>query len=403
MRIILLTQFFPPLIGGIERYVLNLGKSLVERGHQVAVVTLWHSTLPEQEVRDGMTIYRIRGTMQRISRLFTTDRQHSPPFPDPEVTLALWKIIQKEKPDIVHGHDWMVRSFLPLKKWSKARLIRTLHDYELSCAQMRFMYMDRQLCEGPSFSRCSVCANHHYGTVKGTVTLYANWGISRLERNLVDVFVPVSRAVAAANQLVESQSVQIVPNFIPENLDEEAEHAQYHEKLPPSEFILQAGDLVPDKGIFVLLEAYKRLKSPIPLVLIGRRSPLSPSLQELPPGVILIESLPHPLVMSAWKHCLFGIVASTWLDPSPTVTLEAMAMGRPVIGSKIGGIVDQIIDGETGLFVPPGDVDALTKAMEKLIADRELTTKMGLAAKRRAIEFQAKSVVRRIEEIYQSL
>lgn len=401
MNILMLSQFYPPIMGGIERHVQNLSQALAQKGHTVSVATLWHNGLPEFEERDGVNIYRVRGTMQRMTSLFTTDRQHAPPFADPEVTLAMRRVIKTVRPQIVHAHDWMVRSFLPLKRWSKAKLVRTLHDCELACAQMRYMYKDTQRCDGPAFGKCTSCVVHHYGKIKGPVTLYANWLTGQGERNLVDAYIPVSKAIAAANHLdPNSASVRVIPNFVPNDVADRESSAST-EQLPPPGFILQVGDLVPDKGIGVLLDAYRQLQSPPPLVLIGRRTAQSP--RDLPVGATIIESLPHPLVMEAWKRCIFGTIASTCLDASPTVTLEAMASGKPVIGSRLGGITDQIIEGETGFLVEPGNPVQLRDAMARMIADPALRKRTGEAAKNRVRDFYASAVVAMIESVYQTL
>jgi glycosyltransferase involved in cell wall biosynthesis len=403
MRILLLAQFYPPLIGGIERHVHSLGQALVARGHQVAVATLWHKNMPEYEEENGVRVYRVRGSMQRMNFLFTISNQHSPPFPDPEVTLALRKIVEQEKPDIIHAHNWIVYSYLPIKQWSHAKLLMTLHDCELACAQMRMMYRDTVPCSGPKFGKCMQCAAHHYGPIKGMITLTSNWLMSNIERSTVDLFLPVSNAIAAANQLTGSKTpYQVVPNFIPDNITDIIDAADpIMDKLPKEDFILDVGDLLPDKGINILLEAYIQLKNAPPLVLIGQRFALSP--KSFPPNVTVFESISHKHVMMIRQRSLFSVVPSTCMDASPTVTLEAMAMGRAVIGSKIGGITDQIIDGETGFLVPPGDVDALRQSMESLIDNPELCQRMGTAAKQRAREFQASAVVSKIEKIYQSL
>jgi glycosyltransferase involved in cell wall biosynthesis len=107
--------------------------------------------------------------------------------------------------------------------------------------------------------------------------------------------------------------------------------------------------------------------------------------------------------MQAWQRSLFGVVPSLNPDASPTVTLEAMACGRAVIGSRTGGIVDQVSEGETGLLVPPGDMQALRKAMQCLADDPGLRERMGAAARKRVVEFQANVVVSKIEKVYQSL
>lgn len=78
-------------------------------------------------------------------------------------------------------------------------------------------------------------------------------------------------------------------------------------------------------------------------------------------------------------------------------------MGRPFVASRIGGLSDIIVDGETGLLVAPGDWRALQQAIGRLLADRELRERMGAMAKQRAGEFQARTVVPRIEQVYQEV
>ena len=403
MRILLITQFYPPIMGGIERHVKDLGAELARRGHHVAVATLWHEGLEEFEMDGNVRVYRIRGTLQRFPGLFTVKRRHSPPFPDPETVAALRQLIIVERPEIVHAHDWLVHSFLPLKPWSKAKLVMSLHDCEMACAQGRLMYLDMELCAGPEFAKCIRCARHHYGGLKGPITLAGNWTFSHLERGWVDLFLPVSNAVAEVNQLTDTRiPYQVIPNFVSDHVaDDDRELDERVAALPACGFILQVGDLTLDKGIGVLLEAYRGLESAPPLVLIGWSLP--DLIGELPGNVTLIKGLPHPAVMQAWKKSLFGTIPSLCMDASPTVTLEAMASAKPVIGSRIGGIRDQIADGETGFLIPPGDAGALRDAMSRLITDSGLRSRMGAAARERAISFQASHVINRIEKVYEQL
>lgn len=403
MRILMLAQFYPPIVGGIEQHVKSLGAALAARGHEVSVATLWHPGLPEFEMDGAVRVYRVHGLAQRFAGLYITERKHSPPFPDPEAMLALRRVIAQVRPEIIHAHNWIVRSFLPLKKWSRAKLVVTLHDCSLTCVQMRMMYRDIELCSGPKFAKCLRCSAHHYGSVKGAATLLGNQAMNGLERSRVDMFLPVSRAVADANRLTGTNvPFQVVPNFVPDDIAAAQDQADPRlSQLPQDGFILQVGDLARDKGIGVLLDAYAGLASPPPLVVIGRRLAESPA--AVPPNVTVIEGWPHALVMLAWRRSLFGTVPSTCLDACPTVTLEAMASGRPIVGSRIGGIVDQVVDGETGFLVPPGDVAALRQAMARLIADPELRARMGEAAKRKVVEFQSSAVVNKIEQVYQSL
>jgi glycosyltransferase involved in cell wall biosynthesis len=83
--------------------------------------------------------------------------------------------------------------------------------------------------------------------------------------------------------------------------------------------------------------------------------------------------------------------------------MEAISNGRPVIASRIGGLVDLVADGETGFLVQPGDSSALQQAIERLLADADLRRCMGQAALRKVVEFQASAVVPRIEQVYQEV
>ena len=68
------------------------------------------------------------------------------------------------------------------------------------------------------------------------------------------------------------------------------------------------------------------------------------------------------------------------------VCVEAMAHGRPVVASAVGGLLDLVADGETGLLVPPRDVPALRSALERLLADGELRRRLGEAGRERVRE-----------------
>lgn len=403
MRILMLAQGYPPVIGGAEQYVRHLSLELARRGHSIAVVTLAAQSTPGYALDDGVRIYTIGGTLQRIPWLFSTARRHAPPFPDPESVSSLRHVIAHEGPDIVHAHDWLVHTFLPLKAWSRARLVMTLHDYSLVCAQKRLMYKDRRSCPGPAVSTCPGCAAHHYGLAKGMLTVLGNWTMGIAERHAVDMFLPVSEAVANGSGLTAARlPFQVIPNFIPDATHAQEEGTEvYLSVLPGDGFLLFVGDLVHDKGVSVLLEAYASLPAAPPLVLIGRRSSELPRI--LPPRVIVLHNWPHGAITQAWRRSVLALVPSVWQDPCPTVALEAMAAGRPVIASRIGGLTDIVVDGQTGYLVPPHDVSALREAIAHLLADQALRERMGDAARHRALAFSASRVVPRIEQVYRQV
>lgn len=403
MRILMLAQFYPPTIGGEERHVRNLSIELAAMGHDVSLATFWHKGLAEFEIDQGVRIYRIRGTMQRATAIFSEQgRQYAPPFPDPEAMYALKRIIMHEHPDIVHAHNWIVHSFTPLKNWSKAKLVVTLHDYSLLCVQKRLTYQNK-VCTGPALTKCLKCATDFYGAAKGLPSTLANrmWG--KVERQTVDMFLPVSQAVAEGTQLaIYGVPYRIIPNFVPDNLSMLRDDADAHlEQLPKEDFLLFVGDVRRDKGVEVLLRAFAGMESQVPLVLIGRLgNDLS---MDFPPHVHVLQDWPHAAVMSAWSRCTLALAPSIWPDPCPTVAMEAMSMGKPVIASRIGGLSDIIVDGESGILVAPEDPLALREAIQLLLDNPGQRAYMGKMAKQRVTKFQAKTVVSQIGQMYQEV
>lgn len=405
MRILMLSQFiYPPIVGGEERFVTDLSYELAKRGHTVAVVTLWQKGFPEFEIQQGVRIYRVRGTMQRMKFLFSDDNHtYAPSFPDPGITRELRHILLQEQPEIVHAHNWLVHSFTPLKKWSRAKLVVSLHDYSLVCVQKRLMRQEVN-CTGPGRGKCLACGTQFYGFAKGPLATLANFYWGEKARQVVDLFLPVSQATADGNQLdIYQVPYQIMPNFIPDApaiRDDDDDPLLM--QLPEGGFLLFVGTITPDKGVETLLQAYTRLNTKLPLVLIGRQQ--IPDLsQRLPPNVFLLGTWPHDAVMGAWKRCTLGLIPSIVADACPTVAMEAMVMGRPLVATRNGGLVDIIDDGETGLLVPPDNPQALQEALQRLLDNPEQREAMGKTAKQRVARFQATSVIARLEDVYQGI
>ena len=85
------------------------------------------------------------------------------------------------------------------------------------------------------------------------------------------------------------------------------------------------------------------------------------------------------------------------------VLVEAMASGKPIVASKVGGIPDLVKDGHNGFLVGPGDVNGLSLAIKKLIEDEQLRLKMGAKGKSMAPHFRVEKMVEKIDALYSSL
>mgnify|MGYP001794454102 CR=1 FL=1 len=106
----------------------------------------------------------------------------------------------------------------------------------------------------------------------------------------------------------------------------------------------------------------------------------------------VIKILPHP------EYCPQGAEITA---PAGTSICEAMLARLPVVATAVGGVAEAVVEGQTGLLVPPDDVAALVRALGIVLADKTLRTQMGAAARERALqEFSAPVMARAYEALY---
>jgi glycosyltransferase involved in cell wall biosynthesis len=207
---------------------------------------------------------------------------------------------------------------------------------------------------------------------------------------------------------------------------------------PGSRTILFVGRVSPDKGVHVLLEAFRLLcerRDDLRLELIGDearpsrsmqvrldeeprvralarfyrgRGYLEPLLARLPRGVAERVAhrawITHEEVLADYRRAAVVVVPSVWNEPFGMPAAEAQAAGKPVVASGVGGLPEVVIDGETGLLVPPEDPPALASAIGRLLDDPALVRRLGETGRRRAREhFSWDSVARRIDALYSEL
>jgi glycosyltransferase involved in cell wall biosynthesis len=178
--------------------------------------------------------------------------------------------------------------------------------------------------------------------------------------------IAASSALAESARELGALEVRVIPSGvdIPAEVGDEAD--------PPE--VLYAGRLSPEKGVLELVEATQGLN----LVVAGD----GPLRGRVPGarGFVSHDELQRLYARAAVVACPsrregFGVAC-----------LEAMAHGRPVVAAAVGGLLDLVVDGETGLVVPPRDPGALRAALERLLGDRDLRRALGTAARLRAQE-----------------
>ncbi|HEV3225411.1 MAG TPA: glycosyltransferase family 4 protein [Acidimicrobiales bacterium] len=401
MRILMVSQFYAPVMGGVERAVENMSVALARRGHQVSIATLSRDQPPSVVDEHGVRVHRIGGTFQRAAKLFSDpQRPHLPPVPDPEAVRALRRVIDEERPDVVHVHDWFVHSLIGALRHRDVPIVMSVHDHSLVCANKRLMQGDAP-CSGPGWRKCLRCATAQYGPVKGPTTALALRLRRRTVERTVDRFAPVSSSVARHSRLDASGvPVTVLPNFIPEHDAGCAAGARRPDGLPPGEFVVFVGDATPDKGIDVLLAAHRRLDARPPVVVVGR--PLAESLDPVPEGVVVLGMRPHDEVLAIMRAAVAIVVPSRCAETFGLVALEAMSAGTVVIAARIGALDELVVHEVTGLLVPPGDADALGAALRRVLDDPAARDRMAVAGRERARDYREAVVVDALERAYRA-
>jgi glycosyltransferase involved in cell wall biosynthesis len=237
------------------------------------------------------------------------------------------------------------------------------------------------------------------------------WLAGRLERHAT-VVVAVSEAVAGwvRGEGLESR-LEVVPNgVVPPEAPPDRSPARSALGLEETGVVIGLfGQLVPHKGALAFIAAADRAAAADPalrFLLAGdgpaafrRECEAAMAGARHADRISLLPARPtgDELIAASDVVCL----ATTTPDPFPRAVLEAMAAGRPVAAFDSGGTGEMVIDGETGILVPTGDVDALAGAFRRLAADGALRDTMGEAAAARVRErFSLDHHVTRMEALF---
>jgi glycosyltransferase involved in cell wall biosynthesis len=176
--------------------------------------------------------------------------------------------------------------------------------------------------------------------------------------------IAASTELAGQARSLGAREVRVIPSGVdlPEHVPPEAEPAE----------VLYAGRLSVEKGVLELLEAAQGMN----LVLAGD----GPLRERVPSARGFV---PHDQLLDLYGRAAV-VACPSRREGFGVACLEAMAYGRPVVATAVGGLRDLVVDGETGILVPPRDAAALRRALERLLADPALRRALGAAGRSRA-------------------
>lgn len=360
MRILQITDSYKS-IGGIRSYLKHLNSALKKKGHHVEIYS-------PSEDREG------------ISTLFTrwvSYRDYA----------AVKSIIADFKPDIIHAHSLSLRiSPLPLLSGKKERIpvVMTVHDFNYVCPRKWMIYKDNNPCSSGFVLRCLV--SNCFSNKSGWLYLpYHNlrWLKIALHRSMlkryVHTFICPSEVLGQwMKKSLCIDNVVHIPNFIEEGFFHPLDIKNYNQ-------LLFVGRLSKEKGLDCLLKAMPLILSDKPdtfLTIIGD-GPERKRLESLShrlglnksiyfAGMVANEDLPE-----YYKKATICLLPSLWMENCPVAGLEALAFGRPLIGSNIGGIPEIIREGRTGLLFRKDNPNDMAEKITLLIKNKDMVNEFG--------------------------
>lgn len=385
MKVVLAAIRYPPSPGGAETHVAALAEGLHRRGHDVVVHTSdlfteypferRPTTLPDKV--EGVAVVRHKAV--RVAGAWTTM---------PTMGKALRAAA--EGADIVHAHSYGYYQTSAASRAARSTgtpFVFTPH------------YHPPWSMEGGAWRRLLRGA---YDPLIG----------QRVVDAAARVIAVSSGELAEMRRHLRVPQATIIPNgFHAESYRTVPDGAPFRAKFGIGEapLVLFAGRLASNKGLPTLLDAFAKLRTGARLVLAGQdqgwRARLEAQARALGMGerVVFTGHLDDATYRSGLAAADVLALPSEW-EAFGIVLAEAMACGTPCVGTAVGGAPDVIIDGETGLLVPYGDVDALATALGRVLGDEALAARMGAAGRERAMrEYSWDAVVERTLGVYDSV
>jgi glycogen synthase len=376
VNILLLSREYPPHVyGGAGVVVDHLSRALARRARvEVRCFGAIEQAHPNLTVRGYAPWDRLAGG---------PEAPYAPALEALSVGLAMAR--DPVTADVVHTHTWYVGlGGMLVQSIHDVPLVVTLHSLE----PLRPWKADQL----------------------GTGYAVSSWA-ERLAVERADRVIAVSaqmRADILAHFRVAPERVVVIHNGVDARAfartDRREALARHGVREP---YVLFVGRISEQKGIFHLLEAARALPPEVQLVLCAS-SPDTPELSARleaavagRPQVRWINAmLPVEEVVQLYTHAGLFVCPSIY-EPFGLINLEAMACGVPVVASRVGGIPEVIVDGETGWLVEPGDVAALGQALRAALADPARARRMGEAGRRRVeAHFAWDRIAERTLEVY---
>lgn len=380
--------------GGPERYMFGLTEHLKSKGHEVIPYSVAYQKNQPSEYEKYFLKPAGTGKHAKLDKLegglSTKLKIAVRSVYSVEARNSLEKLIKDTKPDIVYCLNivnHLSPSVIDAGHRQGVPVVLRMSDYNLLCPSYLFLRNGKI---------CTDCEHGYYHALKGkciygstVATLCRVIGMYYHKLigiyNKVDAFV--TPAIFMREMMIKSGYLADDIHYIPTFVDS----TKWVPTYDNDGYILYFGRIMEEKGVDILIRSYKKSGIKSPLVIAGNGpdeyvNRMKSDLDEVNlTNVQFIGKKSGIELQQIVSRAKFIVVPSIWFDNSPNVIYESFAAGKPVIGSALGGICEQVNE-NTGILVEPGNIDELSEAIIKLNSSPELVIRLGQGARKQVIE-----------------
>lgn len=395
MRILLVNKFHY-LRGGSEKYYFELAKLLKSHGHTVAFFSMKN----ENNIKTGDREYFVDEIdMNTGSKFEALNVIYSK-----KNKVLMEKALEEFKPDIVHINNFqrqLSASIIDAVKEKNIPLIMTAHDLNSICPASIMLY-NGEVCEDCITKGYTSCIKKK--CIKNSMLKSVLGYIEKKYYDLHKMFCKVDCIISPSefnkNQLLKGKlkcnDITVIHNFV-----NETEKTDYI--LGDCAFYF--GRLSREKGILNLVEAINNI--PGARLIIAGDGPERENIQayikehKLENRITLLGYLNQNDIRENIRKCRFVTVPSIWYENCPYSILETMEIGKPIIGSKIGGIPELIQNGINGFTYEHNDVTELTNILIKMFGNDEMVKQFSKNSKQIFIQnYSAETYYNELMTVY---
>jgi glycosyltransferase involved in cell wall biosynthesis len=312
------------------------------------------------------------------------------------------RLLEEDRPDVVHVHSvypMFSPSMLVACRRAGVPVVMTVHSHNLTCPTWYHLHKGRvcEDCVGGHEYRCVLknCRNNIFES-----SAYAlRSSVARRFRLFHDnVSVLIVLTPFGKERLLQAgfrdDQIAVIPN--PTSVRETILDR------PVGEYVAFSGRVSPEKGVDIFLAAASRMPD-VPFKVAGDGPVLSEMRTRAPRNVEFLGRLGSDELLTFYRRSRILAVPSLWFEPFGLVVVEAMALGVPVVASRIGGLPYVVDDGVTGLLFEPGSPEGLVKDVRRLWEDPQLCDRMGRAGRQKVMrEYSEEAYYQNLMVAYQT-